>query len=154
MKTSTLEDRSPIIKAESFEQNGRSENVCIFGEDEEPDDDVFAKVFSVAGTTALTTTHNDHSTCYRLPCGGKGPKPLIARFVCRDTEDQLMKHNTILVETSIYVKDYLTPLCASIIRGLRTKNDVSGVVTANKKIFVLFRNNRNVGATDSKNTKT
>ena len=39
MKTSTMDDRSPIIEADSIEQYGRRENVRIFGVEEEPDED-------------------------------------------------------------------------------------------------------------------
>ena len=91
-KTSTVDDRSPIIEADSTEQYGRRENVRIFGVEEEPDEDVFAKVVSVAekaGVTIITTTANDVSTCHRLPVGGKGPKPLFAKFVRWDSKHQI-----------------------------------------------------------------
>ena len=41
-------DLSPVIEADSIEQYGRRENVRIFGVVEEPGEDVFAKVVSVA----------------------------------------------------------------------------------------------------------
>ena len=97
----------------------------IFGVEEEPNESVFAKVVSVAEKAGATIFANYVSTCNRLPGRDKSAKPLIAKFVTRDTEDQLMK---LLKETSIYVNDDLTPLHAKITRGLRSKNDVRGVV--------------------------
>ena len=64
----------------------------IFGVLEEPGEDVYEKVVSVAEKVGVQFTANDVSTCPRLPGGGSGPKPLIAKFVRRDTKHQLMKN--------------------------------------------------------------
>ena len=66
----------------------------IFGVEEGPDEDVFVKVVSVAEKAGVTITANDVSTCHRVPVGAKEPKPLNAKFVRRDTNHQLMKHNS------------------------------------------------------------
>ena len=142
MKTSTVDDRSPIIEADRIEQYGRTENVRIFGVEEEPDEDVSAKVVSWTEKAGITITAHDISTCHRLPGGSKGPKPLIAKFFRRDTKHQLMKHKRSLKETSISVNDDLTPLRAKIIRDLRSKDDVRGVVIANEKIIVFMQDNQ------------
>ena len=92
MKTYTVDDRSPIIEYKSSEQYGRRENERIFGVEEEPDEDVSVKVVSEAEKAGVTITANDVITCHRLPGGGKGPKPLIAKLVGRATNHQLMKH--------------------------------------------------------------
>ena len=83
--------------------------MCIFGV-EEPDEDVFAKLVSEAEKAGVTLTAIDVSTCDRLPCGVEGPKPLIAKFVRRDTKHELTKQNRNLKETSIYANDDLTAL--------------------------------------------
>ena len=133
-------DLSPVIEADSIEQYGRRENVRIFGVEEEPGEDVFAKVVSVAEKAGVPITKNDVSTCHRLPSGGTGPKPLIAKFVRRETKHQLMKNKRNLKNTNIFVNDDLTPLRAKVTRELRKRDGVRSVITVNEKI-ILFLNN-------------
>ena len=92
IQCSAAGDQSPVIEADSIEQNGRRETVRIFGVEEEPGEDAFAKVVSVAEKAGVSVTKNDVSICHRLPSGGTGPKPLIAKFVRRETKHQLMKN--------------------------------------------------------------
>ena len=113
----------------------------FFGVEEESDEDIFAKVVSVAQKAGVTITANDVSTCQRLPGGGKRPKPLIAKFVRRDTRHQFMNHKRNLKETSTHVNDDLTPLRAQTTRDLRSKSDVRGVVSAIEKIIVFMQDN-------------
>ena len=60
--------------------------------EEEPGEDVFGKVVSVAGKAGVPITKNDVSICHRLPSGGTGPKPLKTKFVRRETKHQLVKN--------------------------------------------------------------
>ena len=60
-----MEDLISVIEADSIEQYGNKENVRIFGVDEEPGDDVFPKVVSVAEKAGFVITSNDVSICYR-----------------------------------------------------------------------------------------
>ena len=103
----------------------------IFGVQEEPGEDVYAKVVSVAEKAGVQITANDVSTCHRLPGGGSGPKPLIAKIVRRDTKHQLMKNKRNLKNTNIFVNDDLTPIRAKVTRELRKRDDVAGVHTVN-----------------------
>ena len=80
IQTSSEDDWSPIKEADTLEQHGRRETVRNFGVEEEPDEDVFAKVVSVAVKAGVTITVNDVSTCHYLPGIGNAPKPLIAQF--------------------------------------------------------------------------
>ena len=108
--------------------------------EEEPGEDVFAKVVSVAEKAGVSITKNDVSTCHRLPSGGTGPKPLIAKFVRRETKHQLMRNKRNLKNTNIFVNDDLTPLRAKVTRDLRNRDSVRNVITVNEKI-ILFLNN-------------
>ena len=85
-------DLSHVIEADSIEQYGRREKVKIFDVEEEPGGDVFAKEVSVTEKAGVSITKNDVSICHSLPSGGTGPKPLIAKFVKRETKYQLMKN--------------------------------------------------------------
>ena len=77
--------------------------------EDEPGEDVFAKVVSVAEKAGVSITKNDVSICHRLPSGGTGPKPLIAKFVRRETKHQLMKNKRNSKNANIFVNDDLTP---------------------------------------------
>ena len=137
-----ITDLAPIIEADSIEQYGRGENVRIFGVQEEPGEDVHAKVVSVAEKAGVQITAIDVSTCHRLPGGGSGPKPLIANFVRRDTKHRLMKHKRNLKNTNIFVNDDLTPIRAKVTRELRKRDDdVASVHTVNEKNFVFMQDN-------------
>ena len=135
----TMEDLAPFTEADSIEQYERRENLRIFGVQEEPGEDVYPKVVSVAEKAGVQITANDVSTCHRLPGGGSGPKPLIAKFVRRDTKLQLMKNNRTLKNTNIFVNGDLTPIRAKVTRGLRKQDHVARVHTVNEKIIVYAR---------------
>ena len=137
----TTEDLALIIEADSIEQYGRRENVRIFGVQEEPGEDVYAKVVSVVEKAGVQITANDVSTCHRLPGGRSGPKPLKTKFVRCDTKHQLMKNKRNLKNTNIFVNDDLTPIRAKVTRELRKRDDVARVHTVNEKIIVLMQDN-------------
>ena len=100
-------DLSPVIDAYSIEQFGGRENVRIFDVGEEPGEDVFAKVVSVAEKAGVSKTKNDVSICHRLPSGGTGPEPLSAKFVRQETKHQPKKNKSNLKNTNIFVNDDL-----------------------------------------------
>ena len=60
-----MEDLPSVIQADNIEQYGNREDVGVFGVDEEPGDDVFPKVVSVAEKAGFVITSNDVSICYR-----------------------------------------------------------------------------------------
>ena len=97
----------------------------------EPVEDGDAKVVSVAEKAGVQITANDVSTCHRLPGGRSGSKPLIAKFVRRDTKHQLVKNKRNLKNTNIFVNDDLTPIRAKVTRELRKRDDVARVHTVN-----------------------
>ena len=111
----------------------------IFGVQEEPGEDVYAKVVSVAEMADNQITANEVSTCHSLPGGGSGPKLLIAKFVRRDAKHQLMKNKRNLKNTNFFVNDDLTPIRAKVTRELRTRDGVARVHTVNEKICVSAR---------------
>ena len=71
MKTSTVDDPSPMIEANRNEQYGGIEKMRIFGIEEKPDEGVFAKVVSVAEEAGVTVTANDVGTYHSLSDGRK-----------------------------------------------------------------------------------
>ena len=77
--------------------------------EEEQGEDVLAEVVTVAEKAGVSITKNDVSICHRLPSGDIGPKPLIAKFVYRETKHQFMKNKRNLKNVNIFVNDDLTP---------------------------------------------
>ena len=77
--------------------------------EEEPGEDVFAKVVSVAEKAGVSITKNDVCICHHLPGGDTGPKALIAKFLRRETNHQIRKNKRNLKNTNIFVNDDLTP---------------------------------------------
>ena len=71
--------------------------------EEEPDEDVFAKVVSVAEKAGVSIVKNDVSNCHRLPSVGTGPKSLISKFVRQETKQRLMKNKRNLKNTNVFV---------------------------------------------------
>ena len=94
---------SSVLGLDSIEKFGRGENVRIFGSDEYSVEDVFAKIVIVAERASVIIKSNDVSTCHCLPSGGKGPKPILAKIVRRDTKHQLMKKKRNLIKTLKYL---------------------------------------------------
>ena len=56
IQCSAAEDLFSVIEADSIEQYGSRENVRIFGVEEEPGEDVFANVVSVAEKACVSIT--------------------------------------------------------------------------------------------------
>ena len=93
----------------------------IFGVDEDPDEEIFAKVVSKAEKAGATVNAIDVSTCHRLPGGDRGPKSLMGKFVRRDNKHQLMKLKRNLRETIMYVIDDLPHLRAKKLKTYGAK---------------------------------
>ena len=115
MKRPTVENLLPINDTDNFEQSGWRENARIFGVEEEPDENVFAKVVSVIEKAGVTITAYDVSASHRLMGRSKGPKLLNSKFVRLDTKHQLMKLKKNLRETSTCVNDDCTSFKIGII---------------------------------------
>ena len=134
-RCSAVEDLSSVIVTDNIEQFGSRENVRFFGVEEE---DVFAKVVSLAEKVGFVIISNGVSAYHRLPNGSKSPKLVITKFVRRDTKHQLMKTRRNLKNTNIFVIDNLTTICARITSELMTSEIVGNVLTVNEKIMVFM----------------
>ena len=86
IQCSVAGDLSPVIEADSIEQNGRRGNERVICVEYGPGKDVFAKVVSVPEKAGVSMTKNDVSICNCLPSVGTGPKPLIDKIVRRKTK--------------------------------------------------------------------
>ena len=89
----------------------------------------------VAKLVGVNIKKTDISVCHRLP-SRRGKKPLIVKFVRRETMLEIMRNKKKLKEGEhqIYINDDLTPLRSKISAKLREIEDMKTVVMQNEKI--------------------
>ena len=112
---------------------------------ETAEEDPYEKVVEVAGKIGVTIKRDDISVCHRL-ASRSGIRPIIVKFVRRETKFQIMKHKKSLKNSTepLYINDDLTPLRARIAKAIRNKNDVKFCTYYNEKLFVVFNDDAKV----------
>ena len=78
---------SNLFLSDANEQYGRR----IFGVEEQTGEDVYQQVVDVVKGTGVEICKGDNSVCHRLPVRGQSGKPIIVKFVQRETKLALMK---------------------------------------------------------------
>ena len=124
-----------LLQSDANEQYGRRDNIRIFGLDEAKDENPYDVVVHVAKLVRVNIKKTDISVCHRLP-SRRGKKPLIVKFVRRETKFEIMRNKKKLKEGEhqIYINDDLTPLRSKISAKLREIEDMKTVVMQNEKI--------------------
>ena len=82
---------SNLSSSDANEQYGRRENVRIFGVEEQTGEDMYQQVVDVVKGTGVEICKSAISVCHRLPARGQSGKPIIVKFVRRETKPALMK---------------------------------------------------------------
>ena len=82
---------SNLFLSDANEQYGQRENVRIFGVEEQTGEDVYQQVVDVVKGTGVEFCKSDISVCHRLPARRQSVKPIIVKFVRRETKLALMK---------------------------------------------------------------
>ena len=80
-----------VFNSDANKQYGRRENIRKFGVRETAEEDPYEKVVEVAGKIGVTIKRVDISVCHRL-ASRSGLRPIIVKFVRRETKFQIMKH--------------------------------------------------------------
>ena len=118
------------------EQDGRRENVRIFGVEEQTGDDVYQQVVDVVKGTGVGICKSDISVWHRLPAWGRSGEPISVKFVRRETKLPLMTTKSGLRHQSsgpIYINDDITQLRARLLKTLKEKPDVKAANMINEK---------------------
>ena len=138
---------SSLLLSDANDQYGRRENVRIFGVEEQTGEDVYEQVVDVVKRTSVEYCKSDISVCHRLPARGQSGKPIIVKFVRRETKLALMKKKNGLRHQSgrpIYINDDITQLRARLLKSLKEKPDIKAANMINEKIIVYQNNNDKV----------
>ena len=115
--------------------------------EEQTGEDVYQQVVDVVKGTGVELCKSDISVCHRLSARGQSGKPIIAKFVRRETKLALMKKKSGLRHQSgrpIYINDDITQLRVSLVKSLKEKPVVKAANMINEKIIVYQTNNDKV----------
>ena len=82
---------SKLFLSDADEPYGRRENVRIIGVEEQIGEDVYQPVVNVVKRKGVEICKSDISVCPCLPARGQSGKPIIVKFVWRETKLALMK---------------------------------------------------------------
>ena len=85
-------DITSLFCADSNEQFGRRDNIRISGVEKFKDELVYERVLEVASDIGVTISKQDISLCHHLPSRNPGSRPIIAKFVRRETKFGIMAH--------------------------------------------------------------
>ena len=115
---------SNFFLSDTNEQYGRREIVRIFGVEEQTGEDVYQRVVDVVKGTSVEIGERDISVCHRLPARGQSGKPMIVKFVRRETKLALMKKKSGLRHLSgrpIFINNDITQLRARLLKSLKKR---------------------------------
>ena len=119
---------STLFLPDASARYGRRENVRIFGVEEQTGEDVYQQVVDVVKGTGVEICKSDISVCHRLPARGQSGKPIILKFVRRETKPALMRKKSGLRHQSgrpIYINDDITQLRARLLKSLKEKKSAN-----------------------------
>ena len=108
---------------------------------------MYQQVVDMVKRTGVEICKIDISLCHRLPARGQSGKPIIVKFVRRETKLAMMKKKKGLRHQSggpIYINDDITQLRARLLESLKEKPDGKAANMINEKKFVYQTNNDKV----------
>ena len=141
-----LKNEVQLLKFELDRQNqySRRESVRISGIPETEGENTNDIVKKLAADIGVPLTQNDISVSHRLPGRPGTAKPIIVKFVRRDTKTTLMKSKRRLRDIDrkgVFLNDDLTPFRAKLTRVLRNDPTIGNVWTIDGRIFCITTEN-------------
>ena len=129
-----------------LQQYSRRENVRVFGIAEIADEKTNDIIVKVAGDMGVDITERDISVSHRIGKKmGTKPRPIIAKFVRRDTKTAIMRNKRNLKGLdgymSVFVNDDLTTMRSKLVYELKRDESVTRVWTMNGKIMCIQEEN-------------
>lgn len=130
---------------DKLEQYTRRDNLCIFGIEEEEDENeeiLEAKLIELTAKMGVKVEPNDISVVHRLGKAGTRNRAVIARFCRRKKRNEIMQNKKVLKQKKIEVffNEDLTQLRATMCKMLREKEGVESVTTRDGKILAWLTN--------------
>ena len=136
MKSETMRTVDQVkkeVQAQKFEldrleQYGRRDNVKIFGIPFQEDENTNQVIMDLAADIGVDISPSDISVSHRLPSSRNDrPKPILVKFVRRDTKTSFMKKKKELRQNEnrkdVYVEEDLTPLRFKMLKELKRDSD-------------------------------
>ena len=130
---------------DALEQYGRRESVRLFGMEETANDDTNEAFIQLAASIGVDISANDISVSHRIGKPRQGanarPRPIIAKFVRRDTKVQIMRSRKKLRENErfnrVHVEEDLTSLRHKIVMELKRDETAVRAWTIDGRMFCI-----------------
>ena len=119
----------------------RRESIRISGIPEIEGENTNALVTKLAADIGVSVTETDISVSHRLPGRPGSARPIIVKFVRRDTKTSMMKNKRRLCDLDrkgVFLNDDLTPFRAKLGRTLRNDSTIGNVWTIDGRIFCMI----------------
>ena len=137
--------QSQNFEIDRLEQYSRRENIRVFGVAETADEltnDITGCIVKVAADMGVAITERDISVSHRIgKKTGTKRRPIIAKFVRRDTKTAIMRNKRNLKGLdsykSVFVNDDLTTMRSKLVYELKRDGSVTRVWTMNGKIMCV-----------------
>ena len=133
---------SLLLKCENYklEQYTRRETTRIVGLPEEKGEDLEKKVLELFEAEGASIEADDLAVVHRTGRTGRGPRPVLARFVSRKKKKEVMVKRKNLKDKeqykSVYVNDDLTVLRSKLFKYVKDSKRFDRVWTVDGKIHI------------------
>ena len=134
------------FELDRLEQYSRCESIRICGIAETAGEDTDDVVRELAADIGVTLKPEDISVSHRLPGRPGSTRPIIVKFVHRNSKTAMMKSKRKLRDANrkgVYINDDLTPLRAKMARILRHDPPTQSVWSIDGRIFCTIMENGN-----------
>ena len=140
------------FELDKLEQYSRKENIKVFGLPETEGENTNEKVVNLAREMGLEIGTRDISISHRIRGAAGKPRPIIVKFVRRETKAQVMKHKRNLKKKpefrDVFINDDLTKLRGKIMYQLKSDENIIKQWSVDGKIFcVMKEGNREIKKT-------
>ena len=137
-----------VLKFDLERQNqySRRESIRISGIPETDGESTNALAIKLAADIGVSLAEMDISVSHRLPGRPGSARPIIVKFVRRDTKTSMMKHKRRLRDLDrrgVFLNDDLTPFRAKLARALRNDSTIGKVWTIDGRILCTITVNGN-----------
>ena len=134
-------------RLDEIEQYSRRDNIVAHGLPEQDGECTNDVIIAVAAAAGVVVTNGDISTSHRVgrPGNARGgkPRPIVARFVRRDTRTGILRSKKKLkgnpAYNGVFLSEQLSPMRAKLLHAVKNDADTAWTWTIDGKIFCTKR---------------
>lgn len=131
------------IKIDNLQQNGKQNNLCIHGIEEEENEKLYDKVITlINGKVNVPVRHEDIINCYRVGFNKEKIRPVIIKFDRLYIRNKILLNRSKLKGTKVVICEDLTKNRLTLFRMAQEALDKKRVLTRDGNIVVKMENNR------------